>query len=74
MGWQIPIITEGNHNNSRIINMSTDKINEYLNNGEIVIMAGFQGISKIGDLTTLGRGGSDLSAVAVAKLLNTDSL
>ena len=53
--------------------MSTDKINEYLNNGEIVIIPGFQGISKIGDLTSIGRGGSDATAVAVAKLLNTDS-
>ena len=73
MSWQIPILTEGKHNNSRIINMSTDKINEYLNNGEIVIIPGFQGISKIGDLTSIGRGGSDATAVAVAKLLNTDS-
>ena len=73
MSWQIPILTEGNHNNSRIVNMSTDKINECLNNGEIVIIPGFQGISKMGDLTSIGRGGSDATAVAVAKLLNTDS-
>ena len=73
MSWQIPILTEGKHNNSRIINMSTEKINECLNNGEIVIIPGFQGISKIGDLTSIGRGGSDATAVAVAKLLNTDS-
>ena len=73
MSWQIPILTEGNHNNSRIVNMSTDKINECLNNGEIVIIPGFQGISKMGDLTSIGRIGSDATAVAVAKLLNTDS-
>ena len=53
MNWQIPILTEGEHSNSRIINMNVEKINEYLD-GNVVIMPGFQGISKNGDITTIG--------------------
>jgi len=72
MSWQIPIITEGEHNNSRIKNMNVKTIEKYLETGGIVIIPGFQGISKNGDLTTIGRGGSDASAVALAKILNSD--
>tara|TARA_B100000035_G_scaffold150053_1_gene127894 strand:- start:4956 stop:6167 length:1212 start_codon:yes stop_codon:yes gene_type:complete len=73
MNWQIPILTEGEHSNSRIINMNVEKINEYLDGNGVVIMPGFQGISKNGDITTIGRGGSDATAVAVAKIFNADS-
>ena len=73
MNWQIPILTEGEHTNSRIINMNVEKINEYLDENGVVIMPGFQGISKNGDITTIGRGGSDATAVAVAKIFNADS-
>ena len=73
MNWQIPILTEGEHSNSRIINMNIENINEYLNEGGVVIIPGFQGISKNGDITTIGRGGSDATAVAVAKIFNADS-
>ncbi len=72
LNWQIPILTEGEHSNSRIINMGIDKINKFLDKG-IVVIPGFQGISKSGDITTIGRGGSDATAVAIAKLLNTDT-
>ena len=72
MSWQIPIVTEGEYNNSRIKNMNVKIIEKYLETGGIVIIPGFQGISKNGDLTTIGRGGSDASAVALAKILNTD--
>ena len=74
LNWQIPIITEGDHSNARIINMNIKKINDFLNdqNG-IAIIPGFQGISKTGDITTIGRGGSDATAVAVAKLFSADS-
>jgi aspartate kinase len=72
MSWQVPILTEGDHNNSRIINMHIEKINQFLSNKGIVIIPGFQGISKNGDLTTIGRGGSDATAVAVAKIFKTD--
>ncbi len=72
MGWQIPILTEGN-NNARIVNIGTDKINEYIFNGGVAIIPGFQGISQNRDITTIGRGGSDASAVAIAKIFETDS-
>ena len=73
LNWQIPIITEGTHANARIINMDIEKINKYLEEGGIAIIPGFQGVSKNGDITTIGRGGSDATAVAVAKIFNADS-
>ena len=72
LNWQIPILTEGDHTNSRIINMNVSKINKYLNEG-VAVVPGFQGISKNGDITTIGRGGSDATAVALAKLFDADS-
>ena len=73
MNWQIPILTEGEHSNSRIINMHVEKINKYLDKGGVAIIPGFQGISKNGDITTIGRGGSDATAVAVAKIFNAEA-
>ncbi len=73
MNWQIPILTEGEHTNARIINIHVEKINDYLDENGVVIMPGFQGISKNGDITSLGRGGSDATAVAVAKIFNADA-
>jgi aspartate kinase len=73
MNWQIPILTEGHHTNSRIINMNISKINHYLSEGGVAIIPGFQGISKSGEITSIGRGGSDATAVAIAKIFNTDS-
>jgi len=72
LNWQIPIITEGEHANARIINIHVEKINKYLDDGGVVIIPGFQGISKNGDITTIGRGGSDATAVAIAKIFNAD--
>ncbi len=72
LSWQIPILTEGDHSNARIINISIEKINKYLDEQRVVIIPGFQGISKNGDVTTIGRGGSDATAVAVAKILNAN--
>ncbi len=72
LNWQIPILTEGDHSNARIINMNVDSINDYIKKG-VAVIPGFQGISKNGDITTIGRGGSDATAVAVAKIFNTDS-
>jgi aspartate kinase len=71
--WQIPILTEGDHANARIINMNIKKINDFLKNKGVAIIPGFQGISTSGDITTIGRGGSDATAVAVAKLFEADS-
>ena len=73
MNWQIPILTTGDHTNSRIININVENINTYLSEGGVAIIPGFQGISSSGDITTIGRGGSDASAVAIAKIFNTDS-
>ena len=73
MNWQIPILTDGEHSNARIINMHIDKINKFLDEDGVVIIPGFQGISKNGDITTIGRGGSDATAVAVAKILSADT-
>ena len=73
LNWQIPILTEGEHTNSRIININVEKINEFLDENGVAILPGFQGISQKGEITTIGRGGSDASAVAIAKIFNTDS-
>ena len=73
MNWQIPILTDGEHANSRIINMNVDKIDKYLEEGGVAIIPGFQGISKNGDITSIGRGGSDATAVAVAKIFKADA-
>ena len=73
LNWQIPILTEGEHTNARIINIQKDKINKFLKEDGVVIIPGFQGISRNLDVTTIGRGGSDATAVAIAKLFKTDS-
>ena len=69
LNWQIPILTEGDHSNARIININVEKINKFLSDG-VAIIPGFQGISFEGDITTIGRGGSDATAVAFAKLFD----
>ena len=73
LNWQIPILTEGEHSNARIINMRVEKIDKYLDEGGVAVIPGFQGISKNGEVTTIGRGGSDATAVAIAKMLKADS-
>jgi aspartate kinase len=69
-GAQVGIITDTNYTKARIIKINADKIREELKAGKIVIVAGFQGVTLNQDITTLGRGGSDLTAVALAKELN----
>ena len=69
-GVQLGILTESVHTSARIVDINTDRIQRYLNDGYIVIAAGFQGVSEAGDITTLGRGGSDTTAVALAASLN----
>ena len=73
MNWQMPIITEGEHTNARIINVGVKGVNEYLLQGGVAVIPGFQGVSKSGDITSIGRGGSDATAVAIAKIFQTDS-
>lgn len=66
---QIGIITENVHQKARIVNIKTDKLRKNLDEGKIIVVAGFQGITEHGEITTLGRGGSDTSAVALAAAL-----
>ena len=73
MNWQIPILTEGENTNARIINMHINKIDNFLDTGGVAVIPGFQGISSSGEITSIGRGGSDATAVAIAKIFNTDS-
>ena len=73
-GWQVPIITDDIYGNANIININTEKILKELENNKIVIVAGFQGITQSGDITTLGRGGSDTTAVALASYLKAEKL
>ncbi len=73
-GWQVPIVTDDCYGNANIININTEKILKELENNKIVIVAGFQGIAKSGDITTLGRGGSDTTAVALASYLKAEKL
>ena len=72
LAWQIPIITKGEHKSSRIISINKKEILKYVNSGGIPIIAGFQGISNNKRITTLGRGGSDATAISIAKFFNAD--
>jgi len=72
LGWQIPIITSGNYSFSRIIKIRKNKILNYLKNGGIPIITGFQGINSDFRVTTLERGGSDTSAILCAKFFNAE--
>ena len=67
LSWQVPIITVGRHKNSRINLISKNKITKYLKEGGIPIITGFQGINNENRITTIGRGGSDASAIMLAK-------
>ncbi len=72
LGWQIPIVTEGDHKNSRIVSVNSKVLNDCIQQGIVPIIPGFQGLSKDNRITTIGRGGSDASAVAIAKCLEAD--
>ncbi|MBT3558410.1 MAG: aspartate kinase [Rhodospirillales bacterium] len=72
MGWQVPIHTDAVHGKARIERIETDELDARMNNGEVPVVAGFQGIGPDNRITTLGRGGSDTSAVALAAALNAD--
>jgi len=71
-GWQVPIITDSVYSKARIEEIPDEKVRADLKDGVIVVVAGFQGIDKEGSVTTLGRGGSDTSAVAMAAALKAD--
>ena len=73
-GAQVGIVTEAQHTRARILNIQTDRLDRHLKDGKVVVVAGFQGVTPSGELeiTTLGRGGSDTSAVALAAALKAD--
>ena len=72
LGWQIALHTNDVHGSARIESLDTDKLDERLSSGQVAVVAGFQGIGPDGRISTLGRGGSDTSAVALAAALNAD--
>ena len=69
LGWQIPILTDGNHSKARIIKINSKVLRGFLDNYRVLVIAGFQGISEEDRITTLGRGGSDTTAVAISYAL-----
>ena len=71
-GWQAGILTDDTYGNARILGLGDRRIRRELEKGNIVVVAGFQGINGNGDVTTLGRGGSDTTAVALAAFLEAD--
>ncbi|MBD1149003.1 aspartate kinase, partial [Pelagibacterales bacterium SAG-MED30] len=72
LSWQVPIITVGTHKNSRINQINKNKIIKYLKGGGIPIITGFQGVNNQNRITTIGRGGSDASAIMVAKFFKAE--
>ena len=72
LSWQVPIITKGTHKNSRINQIGKKKIIRYLKTGGIPIITGFQGINNENRVTTIGRGGSDASAIMIAKFFKAE--
>ena len=72
MAWQIPIITDGLHSASRISKINQKKISKFINTGGIPIISGFQGINLDNRITTLGRGGTDATAIMLAKFFNAN--
>ena len=71
-GWQAGLLTDGVYGNARVQRLCSDRIRRELDAGKIVVVAGFQGIDSSGNITTLGRGGSDTTAVALAAFLQAD--
>ena len=72
LGWQIPISTDGVHGKARISDIGTQEIERRLGRGEVAVVAGFQGVGEDGRITTLGRGGTDTTAVALAAALGAE--
>jgi aspartate kinase len=72
LGWQIPIRTDDVHAKARILSIETEELERRMNDGEVPVISGFQGLSDRGRITTLGRGAGDLSAVAMAAALKAD--
>jgi aspartate kinase len=74
MSWQLPILTEGPHSAARIKKINKNKISKFINVGGIPIISGFQGVNKDNRITTLGRGGTDATAIMLAKFFDASVL
>jgi aspartate kinase len=74
MSWQIPILTSEEHMKSRILKIDRNKILKEFSKNDVLLIPGFQGINSKNEITTLGRGGSDTSAVAVAASLDAECI
>ncbi|OUW95000.1 MAG: aspartate kinase [Pelagibacteraceae bacterium TMED237] len=72
LGWQVPIITDGNFQKATILNIDNLRIKKFLKKNDVIVLAGFQGIDMNGNITSLGRGGSDTTAVAIASSVKAD--
>ena len=72
LGWQVPIITDENYQKAKILNIDKERINDFFKQHDVLIIAGFQGINSSGFVTSLGRGGSDTTAVAIASAIEAD--
>ena len=72
LGWQIPIITDNNHEKAKILKIDKKRIESYFENYDVIVLAGFQGINIEGNITSLGRGGSDTTAVAIASAIKAE--
>ena len=72
LGWQIPIITDNNFQKAKILNIDNKRVKYFLDNFDVIVLAGFQGVNLDGHITSLGRGGSDTTAVAIASAINAD--
>jgi len=72
LGWQLPIITDENYEKGKILNINNESIYHYFKSYDVIVLAGFQGISTSGNITSLGRGGSDTTAVAIAASLQAE--
>ncbi len=72
LGWQIPIITDENFEKAKILKIDRKRISEYFKDNDVIVLAGFQGINLNGNITSLGRGGSDTTAVAIASAIKAE--
>ncbi len=72
LGWQIPIITDESYEKAKILQINKKRIKEYFSNNDVIVLAGFQGINLDGKITSLGRGGSDTTAVAIASAIEAE--
>lgn len=72
LGWQIPIVTDSNYEKSKILNIKNENILHYFETYDVIVLAGFQGVNIEGRITSLGRGGSDTTAVAIASSLKAE--